>query len=225
MPDSPIDKPCLKILLRGDCIWCRLQSIHGFTGDEDSGTQQGTETKKLFFRKQPQNKQLGLRRGLWGHSFNLPYSLELVFDFLEKPIWNNFHSFILIPDTWYLISGIWYLISGYPDIWTSGYLDIWISGYLDIWIFGLWWSSPLRTSVWCIPGRGFFFPGMTCPWFVGPLLGDFCIFWNQKRRRISPEVGSTNFQPVMFDMDLFGGKKVPRHIKRRAALDFGSHVP
>ena len=38
-------------------------------------------------------------------------------------------------------------------------------------------------------------------------------------------VGSTNFQPVMFDMDLFGGKKVPRDIKRRAALDFGSHVP
>ena len=29
----------------------------------------------------------------------------------------------------------------------------------------------------------------------------------------------------MFDMDLFGGKKVPRHIKRRAADDFGSHVP
>ena len=30
-----------------------------------------------------------------------------------------------------------------------------------------------------------------------------------KRHGISPEVGSTNFQPVMFDMDLFGGKKVP----------------
>ena len=25
----------------------------------------------------------------------------------------------------------------------------------------------------------------------------------------SPEVGSTNVQPVMFDMDPFGGKKVP----------------
>ncbi len=28
-------------------------------------------------------------------------------------------------------------------------------------------------------------------------------------KRISPKVGSTNFQPVMFDMDPFGGKKVP----------------
>ena len=42
----------------------------------------------------------------------------------------------------------------------------------------------------------------------------------KKGRGISPEVGSTKFQPVMFDMDLFGGKKVPRHIKRRTALDF-----
>ena len=28
-------------------------------------------------------------------------------------------------------------------------------------------------------------------------------------RRISPEVGSTHFQPSMLDMDLFGGKKDP----------------
>ena len=47
----------------------------------------------------------------------------------------------------------------------------------------------------------------------------------ESHQKISPEVGSTKFQPVMFDMDLFGGKKVPRHIKRRAAHDFGSHVP
>mgnify|MGYP000441339736 CR=1 FL=1 len=31
---------------------------------------------------------------------------------------------------------------------------------------------------------------------------------NQKRCGNSPEVGSTNYQPVMFDMDPFGGKKV-----------------
>ena len=67
------------------------------------------------------NKKLGLRRG---HSFNLPYSLELIFDFSEKPIWGVFHSFFLIPDIWYQI----------PDIWISEHLDIWISGYLDIWI-------------------------------------------------------------------------------------------
>ena len=159
--------------------------------------------------------KLSLRRDLWGHSFNLPYSLELIFDFLEKPIWWWF--WLMFSDTWYLISGIWYLISGYPDIWTSG--------YLDIWIFGFWWPSPIRTSVWCIPGRGLFFPGITRPWNCGHHLSDFWVFWNQKRHGISPEVGCTKFQPVMFDMDLFGSKKVPRHIKKRTALDFGSHVP
>ena len=34
------------------------------------------------------------------------------------------------------------------------------------------------------------------------------MFWNQKGFGISPEVGSTNLQPVMFDIDPFGGKKV-----------------
>ena len=40
-------------------------------------------------------------------------------------------------------------------------------------------------------------------------LCDFRIFWKSKRRGNSPEEGSTNFQPVMFDMDTFGDKKVP----------------
>ena len=30
------------------------------------------------------NQNLGLRRGPVGHSFNLPYSLELILDFSEK---------------------------------------------------------------------------------------------------------------------------------------------
>ena len=34
-------------------------------------------------------------------------------------------------------------------------------------------------------------------------------FFKSKRRGISPEVGSTKYLPVMFDMDPFGGKKVP----------------
>ena len=71
------------------------------------------------------NKKLGLRRGLWGHSFNLPYSLELIFNFLEKSVSLAFMSLCLVPDIWYLIPDIW--ISGYLDIWTSG---IWIPGYL-----------------------------------------------------------------------------------------------
>ena len=40
-------------------------------------------------------------------------------------------------------------------------------------------------------------------------VGDFLIFLKSKRRGNSPEKGSTNFQPVMFDMDPFGDKKVP----------------
>ncbi len=31
-------------------------------------------------------EQLGLRRGLWGHSFKSSYSLELILDFLEKNV-------------------------------------------------------------------------------------------------------------------------------------------
>ena len=75
--------------------------------------------------------KLGLRRGPMDHSFNLPYSLELMFDFLGKSLFFDFHVIFLIPDIWYLIPDIW--ISGYLDIWylVSGYLDTWIPGYLD----------------------------------------------------------------------------------------------
>ena len=73
----------------------------------------------------------------------------------------------------------------------------------------IWGASPLRTTVCRLPGRGLFFPRITRPWNFGPHFGDFRIFWIQKRRGISPEAGYTNFQPVMFDMDPFGGKKVP----------------
>ena len=44
------------------------------------------------------NTKLGLRRSLWGHSFNLPYSLELIFEFWEKPNLNDFRLFLRIPD-------------------------------------------------------------------------------------------------------------------------------
>ena len=60
-------------------------------------------------------------------------------------------------------------------------------------------------------GRGVGLPAAfvsekTRSWNLGYHLGDFPIFWIQKGRGISPEVGSTNFQPVMFDMNPFGGK-------------------
>ena len=87
------------------------------------------KTKNINF------EQLGLRRGLWGHSFKSSYSLELIFDF-GKISFSGFYVFFLVPDIWYLIPDIW--ISGYLDIWISGYLDIWISGYLDIWTSGTW---------------------------------------------------------------------------------------
>ena len=76
--------------------------------------------KVNFSKKTIKIEQLGLRRGLWGHSFKSSYSLELIFDFWEKSILGVFFLF-LVPDIWYLI----------PDIWISGYLDIW---YLDTWI-------------------------------------------------------------------------------------------
>ena len=56
---------------------------------------------------------------------------------------------------------------------------------------------------------GAFFSEITRPWNFRPHLGDFRALGIQKRRGISPEVGYTNFQTVMFDMDPFGGKKAP----------------
>jgi len=56
----------------------------------------------LFCQKQPEItfskksikiEQLGLRRGLWGHSFKSSYSLELIFDFLEKSVFLAFYIF------------------------------------------------------------------------------------------------------------------------------------
>ena len=72
--------------------------------------------------------KLGLRRGPVDHSFNLPYSLELVFGLLGKIQFFYFYVIFLIPDIWYLI----------PDIWISGYL---VSGYLDTWIPDTWWGT------------------------------------------------------------------------------------
>ena len=56
---------------------------------------------KSNFLKTIKIEQLGLRRGLWGHSFKSSYSLELIFDFLEKSVFLAFVSFF-----WHLISGI-----------------------------------------------------------------------------------------------------------------------
>ena len=148
----------------------------------------GISSKKLFFKSTPKmnnNKKLGLRRGPLDHSFNLPYSLEFIFDFWGKSYFSNFHVFFLIPDMWYLI----------PDIWISGHLDIWISGYLDIWIFGFWWPSPLRTSAWCIPGRGLFFSRIARPWIFGPHFCDFWIFWNKKDAESHQKLAPPSFSP------------------------------
>ena len=59
------------------------------------------------------------------------------------------------------------------------------------------------------PAGGLLFAEKTRSLIGGPHLGNFRSVWMGKRRRISPEFGSTNFQPVMFDMDPFGGKKFP----------------
>ena len=95
------------------------------------------------------------------------------------------------------------------------FLEFWKTYVFDKnldWILMDWPSggaSPLRTTVCRLPGRGLFFPRITRPWNFKPHFGDFRICWIQKRRGISPEVGSTNFQPLMVDMDPFGGEKVP----------------
>ena len=53
----------------------------------------------------------------------------------------------------------------------------------------------------------FFLSQETCSWICGTGLGKFWMFRNRKGCALPPELVSTNFQPVMFDVDLFGGKK------------------
>ena len=71
------------------------------------------------------------------------------------------------------------------------------------------WETPHSDDCLQASWQGPSFPRITCSWICWPHLGDLRILGIQKRRGISPEVGYTNFQPVIFDMDLFGGKNVP----------------
>ena len=69
-------------------------------------------------------------------------------------------------------------------------------------------EKPIRTS----PGAflaGAFFIRKTRPWNFGTYCCDIQDFWNhQKRHGESQEPGYPKYEPVMFDMDPFGGKKV-----------------
>ena len=72
----------------------------------------------------------------------------------------------------------------------------------DFHLFEIWGSWDLRILVKThsvsnrgIPGRGLFFPRITRPWNFRPHLGDFLIFLNQKRRRISPNPGTQSMSP------------------------------
>ena len=118
------------------------------------------------------NQNRGVRRGWLGHSFNLPYSLELFLDFWKKSFFRS-----------------------KPGLKFAG--------------LTIWGCFPTSDDCLQASWQGPSFSRKTRHWNFRPHLGDFRIFWIQQRRGISPEVGSTNFQPVMFDMDPFGGKKVP----------------
>ena len=68
--------------------------------------------------------------------------------------------------------------------------------------------KPIRTS----PGAflaGAFFPRKARLWIFGLHLGYFRIFLNSKKTRNFTKPGYPKYEPVMFDMDPFGGKKVP----------------
>ena len=128
-----------------------------------------------------------------------------------------FSIIFLIPDTWYLVSDTWYL-----DIRTSGHLDIWISGYLDIWTL-----VTILTPDFCVvhSWQGPFFSRNNTSLKCWTSFKWFLDFLKSKKTRNLTRSWLHQVSARMFDMDLFGGKKVPRHIKRRTALDFGSHVP
>ena len=48
---------------------------------------------KSTFKKTFKIEQLGLRRGVWCHSFKSSYSLELILDFREQYFWGFVTSF------------------------------------------------------------------------------------------------------------------------------------
>ena len=63
-----------------------------------------------------------------------------------------------------------------------------------------------------LPGRGLFLSEITRPSIFGTCFCDFHDFRTWKRRGKWFGEGSAKFQPVMFDMDPFGDKKVFRGI-------------
>ena len=70
--------------------------------------------------------------------------------------------------------------------------------------------KPARRRFHRLPSRGSFVLKKTRPWILGTCFVDFLDFWKWKRRgRWFGEIW-TKFQPVTFDMDPFGDKKVPR---------------
>ena len=81
--------------------------------------------------------------------------------------------------------------------------------------FSLWWPKTLilvkthSPSTRDIPGRALFFAEKHVPENLETIVCDFQEFGKCKRRGKSPEPGYTKYEPVMFDMDPFGGKKLP----------------
>ena len=75
----------------------------------------------------------------------------------------------------------------------------------DILLFS---EEPPRTTTGAFLAGAFFFLETTRTLYFGTNLGDFWFLRKCKRRRKEPEEGPTKYQPVMFDMDPFGDKKV-----------------
>ena len=79
---------------------------------------------------------------------------------------------------------------------------------MDLWTFGMLIKpNPVRlSSAWQFSPANCFLQN-TCSWDLGPHLCDLLIFYQRQQREIN-KPGYPNYEPVMFDMDLFGGKKV-----------------
>ena len=85
--------------------------------------------------------------------------------------------------------------------------NIWISGYLDSGKI-ICCCIPTLWSVWCSPAGGFFFRKNTFLDFLTSFRW-FPEFLNSKKTRNVNKPGYPKYEPVMFDMDSFGDKKVP----------------
>ena len=135
-------------------------------------------------------------------------------------------QFALFVRTWFWLKGKFILWMSTPDrIWDVGQIEHLFEGAICSmqWKVGIpmdrrrswqhfWpdnlWSKPWNPLIKQSNPAGAFFVRNTSPWICGVLIWVFNIS-NPHKKEKDNEPGSTNYEPVILDMDTFGGETNP----------------